>query len=311
MACLDSTSEILSVLAGHALFSTTEQIVNGIDPVKLCLNKDAFGAARLQSEHYKKARTQLECFLSECLQRKSPPGKGLTKKHGSYDNTEVCISFPASHLAYWNLDKEAAFEISIENGSLDLPVNTMGQTLVHIAAQAGDIGFLKRLRDFDESVFAMASTIGWGYTAIDLATILDDKDTFRLLVGHGVESFPWIEHLVHLAFAANSPSIVSCILHDGRIVSPPYTAMVEEAIERDLEDVALAFLPYLKDPWTTACEIGILIEQARQKQKERIVSGLRALSTPSRAPDPITAVNAAASLRRHLAFLTDTHRSDA
>lgn len=277
--------------------SCTRQISAVIDPFTLRIREGSTVPA-LDIEDYLKAQEQLQPILERTFAEGNASQEAPSSNAVNNEHKASHIFFPASHLAYWNLDKEAAFKLSTCTGVLDLPFNTFNHTLVHIAVKACDVGFLKKLIDFDRDTLERASIMGSGYSPLDLATILDDFDVFGLLVGRCINVSLWTPHLLHLAIAANSPNVVDTILERRRVVLPPYTRVAAEAIEKGAEDIALKFLPWLRLPWTTREDVRKLAIWAEEKRLHRLAAHLHFIQRPAHAPN-----QAIASLQQHLDFL--------
>jgi len=188
-------------------------------------------------------------------------------------------AFPASHIAYWNDDKEAAIELClISPHAMDI----LGRMFVHIVVEAGDINTLNdvRLANIVQGVVKM----GWK-DARHLSILAIGACVGNDCRPDSIQSFeklldlrPWPVELpgpfdlqlclLDLGLASGSKEIVRSIVGSG-IVSPPYTAAMQKIIELGRANLAECFPDWVfARYWTHQQELTRLAILARAKAEE-------------------------------------------
>lgn len=280
----------------------TRWILNGIDLATCRILKYPIQSPQIHIDKYLEASVQLqkifEPFFADTNTFTSrSPSQANVSNHGISR-----VLFPAAQIAYWNLDKEAAFRLSTQSGVLDLPNNAFNQNLLHLIAMAGDRGFLDRLVDFDRVALARASVNRIDHSPLDFATVMDDYNMFNCMIGRCINISPWTPHLMHLAVTAQSLNVVGIILERKDIVLPPYTDAVVQAIQLGAKEIVQKIGPFLISSGTSRAEIEDLARQAEAIGMGDVACSLYSMRSPPDVPE-----EALKDLQRYQTALADNN----
>ncbi|KAK5078485.1 hypothetical protein LTR64_003103 [Lithohypha guttulata] len=217
VSCKSWRRRLCPSLSSFSLLACTERAASEVDPGSLRVNKHASSTGDHLREQYIEASAELDAIMKDDIPRLPTSSQNSMATDIGY---QIHGKVPASHLAYWNFDKDVAFELATQNGLLALPVNMFNQNLIHLAVKMSDIGFLKRLADEDRGCFAKAlgvqnhlSTMQY-HTPLELASIIGDSDIFCLLAARSTEIHCWSEVLPEPAVTISNLTTTGSMDHD-------------------------------------------------------------------------------------------------
>lgn len=137
----------------------------------------------LPVEYYKSTELALKTFI-ESIFGNITGEENQSSCADSISSADRCRIFPASHIAYLNMDREAAFELwNASNPMPDLHTDILGRTLPHIAAEAGDT---KLLESMDVQLLRKVKSDRRGFTLLDLAKISRSPATINFIVKNDI-----------------------------------------------------------------------------------------------------------------------------
>lgn len=224
VSCKSWRRRLCPSLSSFNLLACTERAASEVNPGSLRVNKHASSAGSHLREQYIEASAELDAIMKDDIPRLPTSSQNSMATDIGY---QIHGKVPASHLAYWNFDKDVAFDLATQNGLLALPVNMFNQNLIHLAVKMSDIGFLKRLADEDGESFAKAlgvqnhlSTMQY-HTPLQLARIIGDNDIVCLLAARSTEIRCWSKVLPGPAVTVSNLTTTGFMDHDmaGRLVN--------------------------------------------------------------------------------------------
>lgn len=166
--------------------------------------------------------------------------------------------FPASHIALLNGDENAALSLWAQDLGAK-SVDPLGRSLAHLAVMSGNTIFLRKLWQIDGSLQVQNDSLDLSLEAT--ATILNDNLTFVVLqelIGPKSDS-----RVLALAVDIGNLTIIKTIV-DNRLGRPPFTGLVNQAIQCDQREIVEIFLPHLEMHPHTQNDIDCLVDVARQ-----------------------------------------------
>lgn len=176
--------------------------------------------------------------------------------------------FPACHIAYWNGDKQAAFELWKQT---PCDIDILGRTFAHIVAEAGDLRMMQEVYAICPGALRHAGADLRGLTvfALTIARGSPECCNFMLEIRPDVPSDTAAgPRLLDLALASGNKKIVDRLI-EFNFASPPFTQNMVKAIELGRADLGSSFLPWLnRAPYASQSEIQNLARLAATKAKE-------------------------------------------
>lgn len=99
-------------------------------------------------------------------------------------------SFPATHIAYLNNDKDTAFELWRQSPTVDFDaVDILGRTFLHLLIESGDEEMTKRIASHDANAISSAGCDKLGLSPLDFATGSNNWELRDLLHHHRARSY--------------------------------------------------------------------------------------------------------------------------
>lgn len=162
---------------------------------------------------------------------------------------DLSAAFPASHIAYRNRQSSVALEVWRRTEHYDLNTDMLGQTLVHLAAAAGDLNFLRDMASAYEdeqdrdvinndradrwiSILAQSCPDSLGHSPLHFAAYRNDEYSFRFLCDEGCLSSTsefQVVTVLDLAVVKESYAVIP-IITERYLVPGPYTMTLQRAI---------------------------------------------------------------------------------
>jgi len=197
-------------------------------------------------------------------------------------------SVPASHLAYWNRDKDTALQLWEQSSTRRTDIDWLGRTFAHIVVDTGDSETMIKMTDSnsDQSFVRHAASDRLGRSLLMIAAASANRHIFATLLDHEADTRPHPSSpslLLDLAQEAGSEPIVRRIIKESIVLPPYYIVATDNAIRAGREDIAQCFLQWLSIE--DQDEIDALAISAEIYGMPDLSSKLRCITAPVATPD--------------------------
>ncbi|KAK5094542.1 hypothetical protein LTR70_004073 [Exophiala xenobiotica] len=240
--------DFLDILDIPALSCTARTHLDPSSTSTCATSSTSIASQQLSLTKYRATSADIQQILQNAFARGHEPRGSATQYNRSDEEPQCAWSVPASHLAYWNRDKDTALQLWEQSSTRRIDLDLLGRTFAHIVADAGDCETMMRISDSvsDQSFIRDVTSDRFGRSLLMIAAASGNRHLFTTLLGHDADTrtAQFGPSLLDLAQAAGSLFIVKKIINDN-IVLPSYTVATDNTIRAGQEDIAQCFHRWL------------------------------------------------------------------
>lgn len=143
--------------------------------------------------------------------------------------------FPASHIAYYNGEKQVARELWRKTVGSDQETDMFGRTFAHVVLEAKDMNMLTEISSHDPTAFPNAGIDVEGRSLLHLAAGHKDLDTFAICAARGVDPGSR-SRLPDLSMMVDGAAIVNFVRRLGLALPSVFTAMKDALLNGQVDE---------------------------------------------------------------------------